>query len=397
MTNQQANSPAISVIIPIYNASAFLEQALCSVRSQTLENIEIICINDGSTDNSLEIMQHHAAEDARIRIIDKQNEGYGASCNRGIDEASGLYLAILEPDDWIEPNMYLDMIAFAGTFAQDASGPIDIIKTPYWRIWMPDTPEQRKINCSYRGRIKPRTQPFRYGDQGTLHLMHHHPSIWSALYRARFIRENGIRFKPIPGAGWADNPFLAETLLRAQSIVYLDKPYYCYREETPEKTKNAATKDTLTPFERWHDMKDVMDDLGVTEAAVARSSNPADLRQRYEGILRVHNERGFTYLSNALSFVDMSAPGLEEIVKRMFARMDDELVFSDDTISPYWRNFYAQVKGIAAPHIKPCGYYAKVIAQGFYSLVNIGPAMTLSTLKSFANIADAAQSEDAKL
>ena len=169
--SENTQTPDVSVILPIFNTERYLDQALDSVSEQSLRSIEIICVNDGSTDGSLEIMQVHGAQDSRIRIIDKQNEGYGASCNRGISEARGRYIAILEPDDWIESNMLVDMIALADSFDQD----IDIVKTPYWRIWMPDTPEQRKVNCSYRSRIKPAMQPFTIHDPGVTHLLPAHP------------------------------------------------------------------------------------------------------------------------------------------------------------------------------------------------------------------------------
>ena len=154
------DNPLISVIIPIYNAEQYLGQCLDSVKGQTYRNLEIICLNDGSTDNSLEIMRKHAAQDERIRVIDKRNQGYGASCNRGLDEAHGTYISIVEPDDWLEPRMYEDMLAFANQFEE----PIDIIKTAYWRIWLPDTPKQRKLNCSYKDRIHPPAQPFAIKD-----------------------------------------------------------------------------------------------------------------------------------------------------------------------------------------------------------------------------------------
>lgn len=359
----RAPKPDVSVILPIYNAGAYLDQALDSVSEQSLRNIEIICINDGSTDDSLEIMRLHAAQDARIRIIDKKNAGYGAGCNRGLNEAHGRYIAIVEPDDWVESNMLADMLTLADSFNQ----PIDIVKTPYWRIWMPDTPEQRKINCSYRGRIKPATQPFTIHDPGVTHLLCHHPSIWSAIYRTDFLRAEGIRFHEIPGAGWADNPFLYDTLLRAKTIAYLDQPFYCYREETPEKTKSFATNNTLVPFERWNDIRDVVDALGETD----------------ENILRALNERGFTYLGGVLDYVPIEDPALNQAAKGIFARMDDALVFGDAKISNSMKELYAQLKGVQFESDGNRAYLANLVSEGLYNLKNTGPAMTLTTLKGF--------------
>ena len=357
-------SPDVSVILPIYNAGRYLDQALDSVSEQSLRNIEIICINDGSTDDSLDIMRFHAAQDARIRIVDKPNEGYGAGCNRGIDEAHGRYIAIVEPDDWIESNMLADTIALADSFEQ----PIDVVKTPYWRIWMPDTPEQRKINCSYRGRIKPASQPFTIHDPGVTHLLCHHPSIWSAIYRTGFIREMGIRFHEIPGAGWADNPFLYDTLLRARSIAYLDTPFYCYREETPEKTAAFATKNTLVPFERWNDIRDVVDELDELDP----------------NILRALNERGFTYLGGVLDYISLdNNPELAQAVRAMFSRMDDDLVFDDPKISGGMKELFARLKGIPLRGADNKAYFANLVREGIYNLKNTGPAMTFTTLKGF--------------
>ena len=89
----------VSVIVPIYNAGPYLEQCLDSIVGQTHNNLEIILLNDGSTDGSLSIMQRYATTDDRIKIVDKQNQGYGATCNRGLTEATGTWISIVEPDD----------------------------------------------------------------------------------------------------------------------------------------------------------------------------------------------------------------------------------------------------------------------------------------------------------
>ena len=123
----------VSVIVPIYNAGPFLEQCLDSIVGQTHKDLEILLLNDGSTDDSLATMQRYAAQDGRIKVIDKQNQGYGATCNRGLKEATGTWISIVEPDDWIEPGMYADMLAFAEKFTEQGT-PLDIAKTPYWRI-----------------------------------------------------------------------------------------------------------------------------------------------------------------------------------------------------------------------------------------------------------------------
>ena len=354
-------TPDVSVIIPAYGVERYLDQALKSVREQTHANIEIICINDGSRDNSLAIMQEHAANDSRIRVIDKENEGYGATCNRGIDGARGTWIAILEPDDWILPTMFEDMLAHASTFSER----IDIIKTPYWRIWLPDTPQEQRINCSYRHRVKA-PQPFSIS-QAT-HLIKHHPSIWSALYRTEFLREKAIRFREIPGAGWADNPFLIETLCQTDRIIYLDTPYYCYREETPEKTTAFAQTNAHVAFERWCDMMDIIEKLNVTGPA----------------ILSAHNSRGFSYLNGIIEEVGFEQPELREQARTLFVRMNPELVLADPEIPPALKEEFFNLRGEQPPRsIKRWPYRVNLIKQGLYFLRNSGIRNTWAMVTGF--------------
>lgn len=354
----------VSIIVPIYNAGPYLEQCLDSIVGQTHKDLEIILLNDGSTDDSLATMRRYAENDGRIKMIDKQNQGYGATCNRGLAEATGTWISIVEPDDWIEPGMYADMLAFAAKFADEGT-PLDIVKTPYWRIWMPDTKQQRKLNCSYKNRIHPPKQPFAIADAA--HLLCHHPSIWSAIYRKSFLDERNIRFKEIPGAGWADNPFLVETLCQTDRIGYFDTAYYCYREETPEKSKNFAHSNTLLPLERWNDMMDVLERLDITD----------------ERILRAHNSRGFTYLSGIIEEVDLTHDDVRETAKHMFERMDADLVFSDNEVSPGMKRLYAGLRGIPCPRINPLPHMKGLVGQGVYNLKNTGVVNTLFATKNY--------------
>ena len=98
--------PKVSIVIPTYNVEQYLKECLDSVINQTLKDIEIICVDDGSTDNSGKILDEYAAKDSRIKVIHKENGGYGKAMNVGIDNATGEYIGIVEPDDYIEFDMY---------------------------------------------------------------------------------------------------------------------------------------------------------------------------------------------------------------------------------------------------------------------------------------------------
>jgi glycosyltransferase involved in cell wall biosynthesis len=96
----------VSIIIPTYNVEQYLKECMDSVVNQTLKDIEIICVDDGSTDSSGKILDEYAQKDSRIKVIHKENGGYGKAMNLGIDNATGEYIGIVEPDDYVELDMY---------------------------------------------------------------------------------------------------------------------------------------------------------------------------------------------------------------------------------------------------------------------------------------------------
>lgn len=95
--------PKVSVIIPVYNVEPFLARCLDSVVGQTLREIEIVCVDDGSPDRSIDILRRYAAGDNRIRVISQENRGLGGARNRGFDAATGEYILFVDSDDWIDP------------------------------------------------------------------------------------------------------------------------------------------------------------------------------------------------------------------------------------------------------------------------------------------------------
>lgn len=322
------NQGLVSVIVPIFNAQQYLDQCLWSIRNQKYERLEIICINDGSTDDSPAIMRRHAAQDARVRVIDKENGGYGAGCNRGLDEAHGEWIAIVEPDDWIEPGMYCDMLSFAVSFDE----PIDVIKTPWWNIndWDRPEAEQSRTACPLVARIPQSTHPFALLEHPE--LIEHHPAIWSAIYRSDFLLSHGIRFPEYPGAGWADNPFLIDTLCQAKAIVYLNRAYYCYRADLPGSTRNHATDAAVRlPFDRWMVMLERMRALGVT-----------DLR-----IIESHYVRGFMYVDGAIYDDGADNSIVREGMRRVFGAMDRDIVMTSAKVSGRRKRLYCDTLGLA--------------------------------------------------
>ena len=348
MTNANKGEVDVTVVVPCYNTERFLDEALTSVEQNAACSLEILVLNDGSTDKSLRIMRQHEARDPRVRVIDKPNQGYGATVNRGIDEARGTYVAILEPDDWVKPHMYDDLFAFASSFDELP----DLVKSPYWRVWMPTTEHERLLHCSYYKRIEPPHQPFTLSE--CPRLVQHHPSIWSALYLKDFLDRTPIRMKEVPGAGWVDNPFLFETMCQAQSIVYLDVPYYCYREDLPGSS--SATRVLELSLVRWNDMADVVDRVC-----------PDDF-----GIRRALTVIGFRYAGEAISRGALEDEHLHSMMVDVFRRMDPEAILSLQNVSPQLRRLAFELSGREVPRISGMGYARALVDEFGYSISTNG-------------------------
>lgn len=364
--------PLVSVIVPIFGAEHTLDEALASIEVQSLQDLEIVCVNDASTDSSAHIIAAHAAQDSRYVVLDHtRNCGYGASMNDGIAAARGTWIAILEPDDYLLPDMYEQMLAALHAFTA-STDEIDIVKTPYIRelrengAQRGDMPKEL-LNCRYRGLIKPASQPFNLTDPGVQHLLRHHPSIWSALYKRSFLLKHRILFHEYPGSGWADNEFFYDTLLRARSVVYLDEPFYVYREETEDEFMLFAKDRKLLRFERWQGMADIIDALGIND----------------ESIRSAHIAKGFTYLGEQIATWGEDDAEVREAAKTMFARMDPGLVAREALIPPHLKALYFHERGIERSGASDKALYYRALVKEFaHTLRSNGISYALSQVKN---------------
>lgn len=222
----------VSVIIPVYNVERYLRQCVESAGNQTLQEIEILCVNDGSTDGSGEILRQLAEADSRIRVVDKANTGYGHTMNTGIDLAVGKYLVFLESDDYILPDMCQRFYELCETHE------LDMVKADFYEFKTKDDREYsryRRVSNyrNYHAVISPRehTELF-YASMYT----------WTCMYRRDFIQRYGIRHQETPGASYQDNGFWFQTMMYSTKVYLLDQAYYMYRQDNPESSIHSRGK-----------------------------------------------------------------------------------------------------------------------------------------------------------
>ena len=220
----------ISVIMPIYNAEKYLREALDSVTAQTFSEIEILCINDGSTDASLEIIKEYADKDPRIKIIDKSNSGYGATVNRGIDEAGGEFIAIFEPDDILEKNIYEIL------YKEALENNLDVVKCNFYNYWS-KTGRKKKS-----GLISKCAKKEIFAPRDNLKIFTSHASVWAGIYKKSFLDKNNIRFLETPGASYQDMAFMFKVLASVDKMKLIDIPLLYYRQDNPASSINNPNK-----------------------------------------------------------------------------------------------------------------------------------------------------------
>lgn len=223
----------VSIIVPIYNVEHYLKQCLNSCIKQTLKDIEIICVDDGSTDRSFEIVKQYAKKDKRIVPITKKNAGYGNSMNIGMDKARGEYIGIVESDDYVDQNMFKTLYSLAKKHE------LDVIKSDYMIFKTVNGKEKTsyEVTCTEPGYYNKVLIPSK-----NKVIFNFQMNTWTGLYRTDFLRDNNIRHNETPGAAYQDNGFWFQTLSLARTVMFIDKAFYHYRQDNPNSSINSKGK-----------------------------------------------------------------------------------------------------------------------------------------------------------
>lgn len=263
------DTPKISVVIPCYNVEKYLHQCLDSVVNQTLKELEIICVNDGSKDSTLSIIQEYANNDSRIRIIDKPNGGYGESMNRGFDMATGEYIGIIESDDYAELDMFEKLYACAKQHE------LDVVKSGFFYYY--SKPEERNIPNPIASWVTScrtfcPTTDF-HSKMEMVEFFNIKPTIWSAIYRKSFIRENNIRFHETPGASYQDASFNFKVWVCAKRVRLMQECFLHYRQDNEASSINSPGK-VYCICDEYDEMRCFLDakprEKGILDPVLAR-------------------------------------------------------------------------------------------------------------------------------
>ena len=250
----------VSVIVPVYNCENYLERCMNSLINQSLEDIEIIAVNDGSTDGSLDILTRYQQLDNRIKIIDKENTGVSDSRNKGIEASAGKYIAFVDSDDWIELNMLEDMYIKA----EDTNS--EVVICSYMREFGNHSKikimnldediiyEGDRLKELHRRIIGPLNEEFK--EPESLDSL---GSSCTKLYRSNIIKINKIKFVDLKEIGTAeDTLFNFELFNYIEKVVFINKPYYHYWKQNSKSVTSAYNKNLTN---QWKNLFRYMDDI----------------------------------------------------------------------------------------------------------------------------------------
>lgn len=230
----------ISAIIPVYNTEEYLEKCIDSLRKQTLKDIEIIFINDGSSDDSLRVLRQYEKLDERIIVIDKKNSGPSATRNEGIDIARGEYLSFIDSDDWIDKCMFEEMYKVA------KEGNSDVVIC-----------DMKAVNKNEETYISGLHYPIRNLSERSMKKIifkellsnSQFNSMANKIFKASIIKENNIRLdKDIYYA--EDWLFNVEFFKKSIKVSYVNKAFYYYRRGH-ESSSSSYNDDTFEKAGIW--------------------------------------------------------------------------------------------------------------------------------------------------
>lgn len=225
------SNPSVSILVPICNVERYLRECLDSLVNQTLKDIEIICLDDGSTDASLAVVEEYARRDPRIVVLSKPNSGYGDSMNKGLDLARGEYVGIVESDDFASIDMF--EVMYKAAKRHD----VDVVRTNYLAHRTECDPSEDVLVDNLFGCKMGR--PFAPMEQKEVFMRQ--PAIWTGIYRKALLDAEEVRFLPTPGASFQDTAFYFKVFYAASKVLLLKEGYLHYRiDNAGSSVKNQS-------------------------------------------------------------------------------------------------------------------------------------------------------------
>lgn len=298
------NNTFVSVIVPVYNGAEYIAKALDCIVGQTLHEIEIICVDDGSTDETVEIIQSFQKTDQRITLYQNEKINAGAARNYGMDRAKGKYLVFWDGDDLFETDalekMYYQM--------ENDLADICVCNANHY-----DTEKDLYVskNQYLKKRLLPEVIPFSKETNAKYIFNFTAQVAWNKMFLRKFVQENGIRFQEIPRIN--DHYFVSICMLLAARITIVDKVLVHYRAIQSNNLTGHSSQTPLCKYQVQCDIKERMIEYGIWENyELKQSFHNKALNTMIHGLNIQNDLSGYKELYNRLQSEGLQELGLED-------------------------------------------------------------------------------------
>lgn len=297
------DSPRVSVIVPVYNTAAYLRECLDSLTGQTLEDIEIVCVDDGSTDESAAILEEYAARDDRVRVLRQENQGAGAARNNGLAHARGTYVMFCDSDDFMAP----DALELMGRQCEQDDA--DVCVCAGERFY-----ESLGLTVAAPGYLEvkrlPETMPFNRHSNAEHLFSFTTIMMFNKMFRRQFLLDHDLRYGTTRNG--EDVEICAFALWYAERITVVRKPLVTYRIDRPDSLVGTLTASATDPLRAW--MR-VWDAIGGELGAARRSFDC-----KFLGVIR----HGFRNVTTAEAFAACYNYVRDEVLPKVDFRPREE-------------------------------------------------------------------------
>ena len=279
----------LTIIVPVYNVEKYLRKCLDSILAQTIKDIEVIAINDGSTDSSLAILHEYEKKDKRLQAVSRENGGAGAARNTGLALAKGEFLFFHDPDDFCAPQMLERLVANAEQYNSDV--------VVAGRMLYDDAAASVIKEVHLPKHVVSAKQPFDYRDVADRFFASFGFAPWNKLFRHDFIKKAKLRFQEIPRTN--DMYFVNIALASAKRISALDEALYYYRMNVKSSLQANNDKTPLMFFKSWNAIREKLSEQGKLKSVYA-SYAVVVLASSIHNLLSLRSEYNFRLVYDRL-------------------------------------------------------------------------------------------------
>lgn len=240
----RSQMPRFSIVVPMYNVERFLPECIDSLCNQTLKDIEIILVDDGSPDRCGEIADKYSSQDSRIQVVHRVNGGLGPARNSGMEIARGEYIGFVDSDDWVDPNMFEHLYAAASEHQADIvftglrtvrhGEVVSVREHPFAGKTLQGSDDIFTLRAAFYG-----AAPMKILDDPVP------VSVWIAGYRRDFIENHHLRFLDIRSE---DKFFNTYACCAAKTVTCIDGTPYCYRKDDQPSITKTFKRGTIDSF-----------------------------------------------------------------------------------------------------------------------------------------------------